>query len=101
VSFEPTAEALRASEIDIANTARAAAVLAKEPRLSQPEDRASELNLRNTIQRNRYRIAAGLPLRPSDHDVRAWRLLLNLRYWQAAYGRRHPSRHIELAPTAQ
>lgn len=95
--IEPTAEALRACEIDIANTARAAAVLAKEPRLSQPEDRDCELNLRNTIRRNRYRIHAGLPLRPSDSDVMAWRADCQRRYFLAAYGRRH-STDIHSAP---
>ncbi len=59
-----------------------------------PEDRETELMLRNSIRRNAWRAAACLPLRQDEKAVRLWHTFLNLRQWQAKFRRRHPHRPI-------
>lgn len=60
------------------------------PRLSTDAERALELDLRNTIRRNAWRLKAGLPLQPDRKQVAAWHALLNLRSLLGAWRRNHP-----------
>lgn len=67
-----------------------AAGAAENARTSADDERETELALRNSIRVNAWRVEAGLPLRPQPQAVKAWHAELDLRFWRAAYRRRHP-----------
>ncbi len=64
---------------------------------STDAERALELDLRNTIRRNAWRLKAGLPLRPDPQAVRAWQATCYRAFFACGYRRRHP---ITTPPTA-
>ncbi len=84
-----TVHQLRAMEIDIANTARAALWRARQQLLVSAEDRALQLDLKNTLRRTAWRVRAGLALRPTKEQVATWHALLSLKGHLRAWHRRH------------
>lgn len=86
----PTPEQIAAMDADIANTARAALWHARQRPMVSPDSREVQLALKNTINRNAWRIKAGLPMRPSREQVAGWHALLNLRGHLRAWRRNHP-----------
>lgn len=56
---------------------------------STDEERALELDLRNSINRTAWRMKAGLPLHPTPRQVATWHALLNLRWALGAWRKNH------------
>lgn len=83
-------EAVSAADIDIANTARASAWRAMQQPLVPDDDRALELQLRNSVRRNIWRSATCLTLRPDPAKQREWMKYLARLFYAGRYRSNHP-----------
>lgn len=82
---------LRAAEIDIANTARAARWHAENyAPLTNDDDRALEERLACSVRQWAWRRKADLPAKPQREAVTGWRARVALMFSMGGYRRRHP-----------